>query len=69
MNANEVSGLDLKLARVAARVRQNRLASAMGVSPSRVAQLEREAVITAEAAQRYRDALETCRTSRTGAAA
>lgn len=69
MNDIEVSGLDLKLARVAARVRQNRLAKEMGVSPTRVAQLERESVITAEMIRRYRLALETCRTSRTGAAA
>lgn len=59
------SGLDLKVARTRARVKAKRIAMAMGVSPSRVASLEREAVVTAEAAKRYLDAVEACRTVRT----
>lgn len=62
------SGLDLKLARTRARVKANRIAAAMGVSPSRVASIEREAVVTAEAAGRYLRAIAECRTDGTVAA-
>lgn len=59
------TGLDLKIARTRARVKAKRIAAAMGVSPSRVASLEREAVVTSEAAERYLQAVEKCRTDGT----
>jgi transcriptional regulator with XRE-family HTH domain len=57
-----VTGLDLKLARIAARVKQKAIGRAMGVSESRVSAIEREAVVTPETADRYVAALDTCRT-------
>jgi transcriptional regulator with XRE-family HTH domain len=51
------TGLGLKLARVRLRVRQRPIASAMGVSVSRVAAIEREAVVTDATRDRYLDAL------------
>lgn len=62
------TGLDLKVARTRARVKAKRVALAMGVSPSRVASLEREAVVTADAAERYLRAVDECRTDGTTAA-
>lgn len=59
------SGLDLKVARTRARVKAKQIAIAMGVSSSRVAALEREAVVTSEAADRYLRALRECRTDGT----
>lgn len=63
------TGLDLKVARTRARVKAKRIALAMGVSPSRVASLEREAVVTTDAADRYLRAIEECRTDGTAATA
>lgn len=63
MSSNPLSGLDLKLARVARRVKQKPLGEAMGVSASRVAAIEREAVVTAETQARYLTALDMCGTS------
>lgn len=57
------TGLDLKLARVARRIKQKTLGSAMGVSESRISSIEREAVVTPELAERYLAALDTCGTS------
>lgn len=57
------TGLDLKLARVAARVKQWQVAAEMGVSPSRVASIERESVVSPAIRDRYLTALDTCRTS------
>lgn len=54
------SGMDLKLARVAARVRQYQIAAGMGVSVSRVAKIEREQWVSGMIAERYRAALLTC---------
>lgn len=54
-----MTGLDLKVRRVAARVKAYELADAMGVSPSRVSALEREGFVTDQAAQRYLEALGT----------
>lgn len=62
------TGLDLKLARVARRIKQKPLAEAMGVSASRVAAIEREAVVTPELAARYMAALDTCGTGTSAAA-
>lgn len=54
------SGLDLKLRRVARRVKVKDLADAMGYNRhSRVSQIEATAVVTQEAAERYLSALET----------
>ena len=62
------TGLDLKLHRVAARLKQHQVAAIMGVSPSRVAAIERESVVTDATAERYRKAVETCGTFRTSGA-
>lgn len=56
------TGLGLKLARTAERVKQWQVADAMGVSPSRVASIEREAVVSPKLVDRYMKALDTCRT-------
>lgn len=63
------TGLDLKLARVARRIKQKAVGAAMGVSESRVSSIEREAVVTPELAERYLRALDTCDTSTSGRAA
>ena len=60
-----IPGLTLKLERVAARLSQRQIAEGMGVSESRVSKLEAEAFVTDSAAQRYRKAVETYRTSGT----
>lgn len=57
------TGMDLKLLRVAARVKTGELAVAMGVSDSRISHLESRAVVTTEAAERYRAALATLTTN------
>lgn len=57
------TGLDLKLERVAARLKARQVAEAMGVSPSRISLIEREAFPTPEVVRRYRVALATCATS------
>lgn len=62
MSSTTLSGLDLKLARIARRVKQKPLGEAMGVSASRIAAIEREAVVTAETQQRYFAALDMCGT-------
>jgi DNA-binding XRE family transcriptional regulator len=61
------TGLDLKLARVAARVKQWQIAHEMGVSPSRIAAIEREAVVTEDTEARYLAALGICRTGTSAA--
>lgn len=53
----EITGLSLKLERVGRRVKQYEIAHAMGVSASRVAKIEREAVVSDEVATRYLAAL------------
>lgn len=63
MTTSATSGLDLKLARVARRIKQKPLGDAMGVSASRVAAIEREAIVTSETVARYLAALDTCGTS------
>lgn len=71
MNAdrsNRSTGMALKVARTQARVKANQVAREMGVSPSRVAAIEREAIVTPAAAARYLAALEQCRTVGTEAA-
>ena len=56
----EPSGLALKLERVGRRVKARVLATAMGVSASRVTAIEREQFVSPEMAARYRAALDTC---------
>jgi DNA-binding transcriptional regulator YiaG len=63
------TGLDLKIARTRARVKAKHIAVAMGVSASRVASLEREAIVTADAADRYLRAVDECRTVGTSSVA
>lgn len=48
-----VTGLDLKLRRTAARLDAQDVASAMGVTPARVSQIEALAVVTEKTAHRY----------------
>jgi transcriptional regulator with XRE-family HTH domain len=64
-----MTGIELKVRRVAARVKAYELAEAMDVSPSRVSALEREAEITSTAAERYLAALETLQEVRNAAVA
>lgn len=52
-----ITGLDLKVERVRARVTGVGLARAMGVSRQRVSIIEASAVVTPDAAARYRDGL------------
>ena len=59
-NRYDRTGLELKVARVRARVRQHEVAAAMGVSPSRVTMIEREAIVTEQTWDRYMAALEVC---------
>ncbi len=53
------TGLDLKLKRVAKRVRVTDLAARMGVHHPRISHIEGSAVVTDEAARRYLEALAT----------
>ena len=59
-HTDEPTGLTLKVERVAARVKANALAKAMGVSPSRVSSLEREQFPSRDSVRAYRAALATC---------
>lgn len=55
-----MTGLDLKLRRIAKRVRVMDLAERMGYrNHSRVSHIEASAIVTDEAARRYLDALDT----------
>ena len=65
----ETTGLDLKVARTAARVKAKQIAASMGVSQSRVAKIEREAVVSDVIARRYREAIDMCSMRRTPAEA
>lgn len=53
------TGLDLKLKRVAKRVRVTDLAARMGVQHPRVSHIEGAALVTDDAARKYLDALAT----------
>lgn len=66
-----MTGLELKLKRVAADVRTKDLASAMGVTDSRVTYIEGRRNPTPEAIERYLAALDTCvtKSTETGSAA
>lgn len=54
-----MTGMELKLRRIGARVKGRALAREMGVSGSRVSAIEREAYVTPETLRRYLAALET----------
>jgi len=58
-------GLDLKLRRIARRVKQYQLAEQMGVSTSRLSKIEREGLASPDITRRYLEALDTCGTSNT----
>lgn len=60
-----MTGLDLKLKRVAADVKAKDLASAMGVTDARVSHIEKGRTVTPEAETRYLDALRMCITKST----
>lgn len=53
----QTTGLDLKVERVRARVTAISIAEAMGVTRQRVAAIEALAVVSDEAAERYRAAV------------
>jgi transcriptional regulator with XRE-family HTH domain len=59
--------MELKLRRVSARVKGRALASEMGVTPSRVSALEREAVVSEVMVSRYLAALATLSNVRSAA--
>jgi transcriptional regulator with XRE-family HTH domain len=59
MNEELVSGLELKLERVARQVKASDLAAQIGVSRSYLSQLESRHSVKPEAAQRYRAGLAT----------
>jgi plasmid maintenance system antidote protein VapI len=63
------SGKDLKLKRVAADVQAKDLATAMGVTDSRVSHIEGQRRVTPEAEARYLAALDMCITKSTDSAA
>ena len=60
-----MTGLDLKLKRVAADVRVKELAEAMGVTDSRITYIESRRNPTPDAIDRYLAALHTCITKTT----
>lgn len=64
----DMTGKDLKLQRVAADVRVNELAVAMGVSASRISRIENSRVVTDDARSRYVTALATLATNVTDSA-
>lgn len=57
-----MTGMDLKLKRVAADVKAKDLADAMGVTDSRVSRIESSRTVTEDAAARYLAALATLAT-------
>jgi plasmid maintenance system antidote protein VapI len=63
-----MTGLDLKVRRVAAEVRSKELAEAMGVHPSRITHIETTRTLTADTIHRYLAALATCTTKSTDVA-
>lgn len=63
--AAEVSGLTLKLERVASRLTATSIGRAMGVSNSRIGHIESSAFVTPGTVARYRAAIATCVEERT----
>ena len=68
---SSLTGLELKLLRVAADIRVKDLALAMGVTDSRITYIEGRRNPTLEAVERYLSALDMCATksTETGSAA
>lgn len=64
-HVEDTTGLSLKVARTEQRVKAREIAEAMGVSPSRVASIEREGFVSQETAGRYLTALAHVRMRRT----
>lgn len=62
MTEPQTSGADLRRARMAQRLKLRHIAAVMGVSVSRVGNIEREAAVSASIAGRYRAAILTCLT-------
>lgn len=60
-----MTGKDLKMQRVGADVRTKDLASAMGVTDSRVSRIENSRLVTEAAISRYLAALSMCITNST----
>lgn len=67
MENTEVTGLSLKVQRVADRVKGTQVAVAMGVTASRIYDIERAAFVSGDVATRYLEAVRKCSTSRTTA--
>lgn len=57
MASDVVSGLDLKVERIRARITATAVASEMGVTRQRVSAIEALAVVTSDVAERYRGAV------------
>lgn len=68
MDNSPLSGLDLKLQRVAADITARHLAAVMGVHPSRINYIEGRRLLTAASAEKYLAALATLTTKRSDAA-
>jgi len=64
-NESGLTGLDLKLRRVAVRVQVKQIAEQMGITASRVSRIEGEPRVTPDMEERYMRALEVCGTFRT----
>lgn len=60
-----MTGIDLKLRRVAADVLAKEVAAEMGVTPARVSRIENSRIVSADAQARYLAALDTCVTKTT----
>jgi len=60
-----LSGMDLKLRRVAADVLAKDVAAAMGITTGRLSRIEDQPSLTDTMYRRYMEALDKCRTSRT----
>jgi predicted transcriptional regulator len=60
-----MTGLELKVRRVAAEVRSKEIAQEMGVDPSRITHIESSRKVTPETQERYLAALATCTTKST----
>jgi DNA-binding transcriptional regulator YiaG len=65
LQTEQLTGLDLKVARVRERLKAKDIAAEMDVTPSRVSSIEREQFVTPETAKRYLEAVTTCSTRRT----
>lgn len=60
-----MTGLELKVQRVASEVRSKEIARVMGVDPSRITHIEASRKVTPETVRRYLAALSMCTTTTT----